>query len=77
MRTVFNVVMRVFNSLLGALLVFMGGIWILQGLHVPAHIGAFDISKSFMWGNVQWTAWGAVLALLGLGEIVWSNTRKT
>lgn len=77
MKALFNIVMRVFNSLLGALFVFMGGIWMLQGLHVPLTLGKFDISKSFMWGNVQWTAWGALLLLLGLGEIIWSNTRKS
>ena len=34
MRRVFNAVMRVISSLIGVLMVLMGGIWILQGLNL-------------------------------------------
>jgi hypothetical protein len=34
MRSVFNIVMRIFSSLLGLLVIAMGGIWILQGLRI-------------------------------------------
>jgi hypothetical protein len=48
----------------GALLVFAGTIWILQG---------FDFSfapQSFMTGNVWWVVWGAIAVITG-GWLVW------
>ena len=69
MRNLFNIVMRVVSSLLGLLLVFMGCVWILQGLDLAFRVG-------FMVGDKQWVAWGALLALLGVAQVVWSNTRQ-
>lgn len=69
MRSLFNVVMRIVSSVLGALLVCMGAIWILQGLNIAFRVG-------FMVGDKQWVAWGALLALVGVAQVVWSNTRK-
>jgi hypothetical protein len=69
MKALFNVVMRVVSSLLGLLLVAMGGIWILQGLDLAFRVG-------FMVGDKQWVAWGALLALVGVAQVVWSNTRR-
>jgi hypothetical protein len=68
MRSLFNIVMRIVSTLLGLLMVCMGGIWILQGLNLAFRAG-------FMVGDKQWVAWGAILALLGVGQMVWSNTR--
>jgi len=68
MRKAFNGIMRVISTLLGVLLVCMGGIWILQGLNI-AFLG------SFMGGDPQWAFYGALLALVGIGQVVWSNTR--
>ncbi len=70
MRSLFNIVMRIVSTLLGVLMVCMGGIWILQGLNVAFRVG-------FMVGDRQWVGWGALLALLGVGQIVWSNTRQS
>ena len=69
MRSLFNVVMRIVSSLLGLLLVAMGGIWILQGLDLAFRVG-------FMVGDKQWVGWGALLALVGVAQVVWSNTRN-
>lgn len=69
MRNVFNIVMRIVSSLLGLLLVCMGGIWVLQGLDIAFRVG-------FMVGDKQWVAWGAILALVGVGQVIWSNTRQ-
>jgi hypothetical protein len=66
---VFNGVMRVVSSLLGLLMVAMGGIWMLQGLGLAFQVG-------FMAGDKQWVLWGAVLAALGVCQIIWSNTRQ-
>jgi hypothetical protein len=69
MMALFNVVMRVVSSLLGLLLVTMGCVWILQGLDLAFRVG-------FMVGDKQWVGWGALLALVGVAQIVWSNTRQ-
>jgi hypothetical protein len=70
MRGVFNVVMRVVSTLIGVLLVCMGGIWVLQGLDI-----AFQ-GDSFMAGDPQWAIYGGILAVVGLGQVIWSNTRQ-
>lgn len=70
MRSIFNVVMRIVSSLLGLLLVCMGGIWILQGLNIAFRVG-------FMVGDKQWVGWGALAVLVGAAQIFWSNTRQT
>jgi len=66
----FNVVMQIVSTLLGVLMVCMGGIWILQGLNI-----AF-LEGSFMAGDPQWALWGALLLLFGVGQVAWSVTRK-
>jgi hypothetical protein len=70
MGGVFNVVMRIFSSLLGLLLVLAGSFWALQGLHLT---GPND--RSFMVGDKHWVAYGAIAAVLGVCQVIWSNTR--
>jgi hypothetical protein len=72
MRGVFNIVMRILNKLLGLLFIFMGLVWIGQGLHV----GPAAIMRGFMVSDWHWALYGALLALYGLGLIIWTNTRK-
>ncbi len=62
-------VMRIVSSLTGVAMILMGTVWILQGLNLAFRVG-------FMVGDVHWTIYGAVLALLGIAEVVWSNTRQ-
>ena len=69
MGSLFNVVMRVISTLLGLLMICMGGIWVLQGLNVA-------FLDSFMAGDPQWAVYGAILALVGVGQVIWSNTRQ-
>ena len=64
----FNSVMRVVSTLIGVVMVLMGGVWILQGLGIAFQVG-------FMAGDWHWALYGAILALLGVGQIIWSNTR--
>jgi hypothetical protein len=73
MRQTFNLIMRVISSLIGLLLVLMGGIWILQGLNLAR--GA--LSRSFMQGDQHWAIYGAIVFVNGIAQIVWSNTRQT
>jgi len=70
MQSLFNIVMRIVSTLLGLLMVCLGGVWILQGLNIAFKVG-------FMVGDKQWVLWGALLALVGVAQIVWSNTRQT
>ena len=72
MHNLFNNVMRFVSSLLGLLMIFMGSIWMMQGMGV----GPDAIMRGFMVGDPSWTLYGAILALLGIGQIVWSNTRQ-
>lgn len=69
MLHIFNIVMRIVSSLLGLLMMFMGSVWILQGLNLYFRVG-------FMVGDKRWVAWGALLALVGLCQLIWSNTRQ-
>jgi len=70
MRGVFNVVMRIVSSLIGLLMMLAGTFWALQGLHMT---GPND--RSFMVGDNHWVLYGAICAVLGLGQLIWSNTR--
>jgi hypothetical protein len=73
MRNLFNVVMRIVSTLIGLLMVFMGTVWAMQGLGV----GPQAIMRGFMVNDLHWTVYGVIFALLGIGQIVWSNTRQT
>jgi hypothetical protein len=68
MRRAFDMVMRVVSSLLGLALIGMGSVWILQGLNLAFRVG-------FMVGDRRWTVYGALLVLVGLAQLIWTNTR--
>jgi hypothetical protein len=70
MWSAFNITMRIVSSLVGVLMVAMGGIWMLQGLNIAFRMG-------FMVGDIHWTIYGAILALVGVAQVVWSNMRQT
>jgi len=72
MRTLFNIVMRIISSLLGLLLVLMGSIWTMQGLNV----GPAAIRRGFMVSDPHWAVYGVILALVGIAQVIWSNTRQ-
>jgi hypothetical protein len=65
----FNRVMRIVSSLIGIAMILMGAVWILQGLNLAFRVG-------FMVGNYHWTIYGAILALIGVAQVLWSNTRQ-
>ena len=72
MRNAFNIVMRVFSTLLGLLVILMGSVWAMQGLH----IGPAAIMRGFMVSDWHWTLYGVILVLFGVGQVIWSNTRQ-
>ena len=65
----FHIIMRILNTILGILMMTFGAIWILQGLNIA-------FLDSFMAGDPQWAVYGAILALFGVGQVVWSVTRR-
>ena len=72
MRAAFNIVFRIVSTLLGLLMILMGLIWIGQGLHV----GPAAIMRGFMVSDWHWALYGVIFALFGVGQVVWTNTRK-
>ena len=66
----FHIVMKTVSTLIGVLMICMGGIWILQGLDI-----AFQ-GDSFMACAPQWAVYGTILAVVGVGQAIWSVTRK-
>jgi hypothetical protein len=71
-RNAFNIVMRIFSTLLSVLAGLLGLIWIGQGLH----IGPAAIMKSFMTSHIEWAVAGVVVLALSLAHIYWTNTRR-
>jgi hypothetical protein len=69
MAPIFNIIMRIVSSLIGVAMILMGAVWMLQGLNLAFRVG-------FMVGNYHWTIYGAMLALVGIAQVVWSNTRQ-
>ena len=69
MRTAFNIFMRIISTLIGLMMTVVGAIWILQGLNLAFRVG-------FMVGDKRWVVFGALLALLGIAQVIWSNTRQ-
>jgi hypothetical protein len=69
MRAAFNVMMRIVSTFLGIVMIAMGTVWILQGLNLAFRVG-------FMVGDKHWVVYGAILALLGIAQVIWSNTRQ-
>ena len=50
-------------------MILVGIVWMLQGLNLAFRVG-------FMVGNYHWTIYGAILALVGVAQLIWSNTRQ-
>ena len=77
MRAAFNIVGRIISTLLGVLFVLMGGVWILQAYNIafngPMGPGG---ARSFMVEDHSWAIYGAIAVVIGVVQVVWSNTRK-
>jgi hypothetical protein len=69
MRRAFDLAMRLVSSLLGVVMIAVGAIWMLQGLNLAFRVGS-------MVGDKHWTVYGAILALLGIAQVYWSNSRQ-
>jgi hypothetical protein len=65
----FDIAMRIVSSVIGLLMITAGTVWMLQGLDLAFRVG-------FMVGDKRWTLYGALLALVGIAQIFWTNTRR-
>lgn len=59
--------MRIFGTVVGVVLVLLGGLWTLQGANV--------LAGSVMSGQSQWLYIGLVVAVIGLAVLWWFNLR--
>jgi hypothetical protein len=57
--------MRIVMMVAGVLLLFVGCVWILQGINV--------LPGSFMTGQTKWAVIGVITAIVGIGLIVFSR----
>jgi len=77
MGTLLNLVGRIISTSLGVVVICLGAVWILQAFDV-----AFNTPRvpggpvSFMVNNHQWAVYGALAIVVGVGQVIWSNTRR-
>ena len=71
MRSAFDVIMRIVTTLVGLLMILTGCVWAMQGLGT----GPAAIMQGPMVNDIRWTYYGAILAVVGIAEIVWSSLR--
>jgi hypothetical protein len=60
--------MRIALNIVGAVLVFFGGVWVLQGVNV--------LPGSFMSGQMQWAVRGGIAVVAGIVLLVWANRKR-
>ena len=60
--------MRIARKVVGALLVIVGCVWLLQGVNI--------IPGSFMTGQMKWAVYGAITLMVGLLLIFAGRTKK-
>ena len=60
--------MRTALNIVGAVLVFFGGVWVLQGVNV--------LPGSFMSGQTQWAVRGGMAVIAGIALLVWANRQR-
>jgi hypothetical protein len=60
--------MRIALNVVGAVLVFFGGVWFLQGVNV--------LPGSFMSGQMRWAVRGGLAAIAGISLLLWANRKR-
>lgn len=60
--------MKIILTIIGGLLILLGGIWVLQGINI--------LPGSFMTGQIRWAIYGGLAAIAGIVMIVLANKRK-
>ena len=60
--------MKIILTIVGVLLIFFGGIWILQGINV--------LPGSFMTGQIRWAIYGGIAVIVGIVLIVLVHKKR-
>jgi hypothetical protein len=60
--------MKIALSIVGVLLVLVGGVWFLQGINL--------LPGSFMTGDIRWSFNGSLAIVIGAGLLWFANRRK-
>jgi hypothetical protein len=60
--------MRIVLNIVGAALVFFGGVWVLQGVNV--------LPGSFMSGQMRWAVRGGLAVIAGFSLLLWANRKR-
>jgi len=60
--------MKIMLNIVGALLVFIGTVWFLQGINV--------LPGSFMTGQMRWAVRGGIAAIVGIAVLLWVNRKR-
>ena len=60
--------MKIVLNIVGALFIFLGTVWFLQGINV--------LPGSFMSGQTVWAQRGGTLIVAGIAALVWANRKK-
>jgi hypothetical protein len=77
MGQAFNIVGRIVSTLFGLLAACLGIVWILQAYNLAFNTPFVPGGPvSFMVNNHQWAIYGVITALVGIYQVVWSNTRS-
>jgi hypothetical protein len=61
--------MKIALTIVGVLLVLVGGIWFLQGINI--------LPGSFMTGQVRWAIYGCIAVAAGIVLLLWANRQRT
>ncbi len=61
--------MKFLLTILGALLVLAGGVWLLQGINI--------LPGSFMTGQIRWAIYGGITMLIGIGVLLFAQRRRS
>jgi len=60
--------MRVVLNVVGVFLILIGVIWFLQGINI--------LLGSPMSGQLQWSVWGILAAVIGVSLLIYANRRR-
>ena len=55
-------------NIVAVLLLLGGSVWVLQGLNI--------LKQGFMAGHIQWTVFGVIVDVVGIGLLVLANRRR-
>jgi hypothetical protein len=73
----FNIFGRIVGTLLGLAVMCAGLVWILQAFDMAFNTPIVPGGPvSFMVNNRQWAIYGAIAVLVGLGQVLWTNTHS-